>query len=57
MNLNALEHITRTSEEQGVYTGQPRLMQEIAAQAVAEGYGGNNYLAVFEVLKKAPRTR
>lgn len=57
MNLNALEHITRTSEEQGVHTGQPRLMQEIAAQAVAEGYGGNNYLAVFEVLKKAPRTR
>ncbi|WP_431927521.1 NAD(P)-binding domain-containing protein [Amycolatopsis tucumanensis] len=27
MNLNALEHIARTAEEQGVHTGQPRLMR------------------------------
>ncbi|WP_326702170.1 NAD(P)-dependent oxidoreductase [Streptomyces cyaneofuscatus] len=53
MNLNALEHITLTCEEQGVHTGQPRLMREIAAQAIEDGHGGSNYLAVFEVFRKA----
>ncbi|MYV98888.1 NAD(P)-binding domain-containing protein [Streptomyces sp. SID3343] len=53
MNLNALEHITRTAEEQGVHTDQPRLMLEIASRAIADGHGGSNYLAVFEVFKKA----
>ncbi|MFD4025313.1 NAD(P)-dependent oxidoreductase [Streptomyces sp. NPDC058576] len=53
MNLNALEHIALTCEEQGVHSGQPRLMREIAAQAVRDGHGGSNYLAVFEVFKKA----
>lgn len=53
MNLNALHHITRTSEEQGVHTAQPRLLAEIAEQAIARGHGGDNYLAVFEVFKKA----
>ncbi|MEU0743398.1 NAD(P)-binding domain-containing protein [Streptomyces sp. NPDC006134] len=53
MNLNALEHIARTAEEQGVHTGQPRLMREIASRAIADGHGGENYLAVFEVFKKA----
>ncbi|MEV6475821.1 NAD(P)-binding domain-containing protein [Streptomyces sp. NPDC051657] len=53
MNLNALEHIALTCEEQGVHTGQPRLMREIAAQAIKDGHGGSNYLAVFEVFKKA----
>ncbi|MFF0446656.1 NAD(P)-dependent oxidoreductase [Streptomyces sp. NPDC004609] len=53
MNLNALEHITRTSAEQGVHSDQPRLMKEIAERAIAEGYGGQNYLAVFEIFKKA----
>ncbi|MFF0725966.1 NAD(P)-dependent oxidoreductase [Streptomyces sp. NPDC004134] len=57
MNVNALTHITRTSEEQGVHTEQPRLMREIAARAVAEGYGDNSYLAVFEVFKKAAQAR
>lgn len=53
MNLNALEHITRTAEEQGVHTDQPRLMREIASRALADGHGGKSYLAVFEVFKKA----
>lgn len=53
MNLNALEHIALTCEEQGVHTGQPRLMEEIAAQAIEDGHGGSNYLAVYEVFKKA----
>ncbi|WP_405795628.1 NAD(P)-dependent oxidoreductase [Streptomyces sp. NBC_01506] len=53
MNLNALEHITRTSVEQGIHSDQPRLMKTIAEQAIAEGYSGKNYLAVFEVFKKA----
>ncbi|WP_338930553.1 hypothetical protein WEB32_01620 [Streptomyces netropsis] len=52
MNLNALEHITRTSEERNVSSDQPRLMQELAERAIAEGYGGQNYLAVFELLKR-----
>ncbi|WP_327151982.1 NAD(P)-dependent oxidoreductase [Nocardia sp. NBC_01329] len=57
MNLNALEHITRTSEEQGVHSGQPRLMKEIAEHAIAEGYGGQNYFAIYELFKQAkPRS-
>ncbi|RBQ21103.1 NAD(P)-dependent oxidoreductase [Spongiactinospora rosea] len=51
MNLNALEHITTTSIEQGVHAAQPHLMKQIAEQAIAEGHGDKNYLAVFEVLK------
>ncbi|NEY32642.1 NAD(P)-binding domain-containing protein [Streptomyces sp. PRKS01-65] len=53
MNLNALEHITRTSQEQGIDSAHPRLMKEIAGRAVAEGHGGRNYLAVYELFKKA----
>lgn len=53
MNLNALHHLTRTCEEQGVHSGQPRLMAEIAERAIEQGHGGDNYLAVFEVFKKA----
>ncbi|MEU2435352.1 NAD(P)-binding domain-containing protein [Streptomyces rubradiris] len=53
MNLTALDHITRTSEEQGVHSGHPRLMKEIAERAIAEGHGGENYLAVYELFKKA----
>jgi len=53
MNLNALEHITRTCVEQGIHSDQPRLMKAIAERAIAEGYSGKNYLAVFEVFKKA----
>ncbi|MFE4666169.1 NAD(P)-dependent oxidoreductase [Streptomyces sp. NPDC056716] len=53
MNLNALTHITRTSVEQGIHSDQPRLMQAIAEQAITDGHGGENYLAVFEVFKKA----
>lgn len=52
MNLNALEHIARTSVEQGVHAGQPRFMQQLAEQAIAAGYGDNNYLSVFEIFKK-----
>ncbi|OKI02444.1 6-phosphogluconate dehydrogenase [Streptomyces sp. CB02923] len=53
MNLTALEHITRTSEEQHVSSEHPRLMEETARRAVAGGYGGQNYFAVYELLKKA----
>ncbi|MFI0982317.1 NAD(P)-dependent oxidoreductase [Streptomyces sp. NPDC021093] len=52
MNLNALEHITRTCVEQGVHSEQPRLMGAIAERAVDRGHGGDNYLAVFEVFKE-----
>ncbi|MFE2290070.1 NAD(P)-dependent oxidoreductase [Streptomyces sp. NPDC059452] len=57
MNLNALDHITRTCVEQGVHAEQPRLMRDIAAQAIDDGHGGSNYLAVFEVFKKAAAAR
>ncbi|MFI0421042.1 NAD(P)-dependent oxidoreductase [Spongiactinospora sp. 9N601] len=52
MNLNALEHITTTSIEQGVHSAQPRLMKELAEHAIAEGHGAKSYLAIFEILKK-----
>ncbi|MGY0500110.1 NAD(P)-dependent oxidoreductase [Nocardia sp. FBN12] len=57
MNLNALEHITRASEEQGVHSDHPRLMKELAERAVAEGHGSQNYFAIYELFKKAkPRS-
>ncbi|WP_375540287.1 hypothetical protein [Nocardia sp. XZ_19_385] len=55
MNLNALHHITRTSEEQGVHSAQPRLMQEIAERAIAAGHGAENYFSVYEMFKKPDR--
>ncbi|GGU93246.1 hypothetical protein GCM10010182_05900 [Actinomadura cremea] len=39
VNLNALEHISRTSDEQGVHSAQPRLLRELAEPAVARGHG------------------
>jgi 3-hydroxyisobutyrate dehydrogenase-like beta-hydroxyacid dehydrogenase len=53
MNVNALEHITRTSVEQGVHSAQPRLMKELAERAVAEGHGTDNYMALYETFKKS----
>ncbi|MCP2318792.1 hypothetical protein APR12_004151 [Nocardia amikacinitolerans] len=53
MNLTGLEHIARTSEEQGVDTELPRLMKEIAERAIAEGHGSHSYLSVYEVFRKA----
>lgn len=53
MNLNALDHIARTSQEQGVHSDQPRQLKELVEQAVAEGHGSSNYLALFEMFKKA----
>ncbi|MWA11802.1 NAD(P)-dependent oxidoreductase [Streptomyces sp. BA2] len=53
MNLNALEHITRASVEQGVHAEQPRLMQQLAERAIADGHGTDNYLSLYEVFKKA----
>lgn len=53
MNLNALHHIARTCLEQGVHSDQPRLMASIAEQAITDGHGHENYLAVFEVFKKS----
>lgn len=51
MNLKALEHIVRTSEEQGVNTAPPRALKQIAEQAVAAGHGSQNYFAVYELFK------
>lgn len=53
MNFNALDHVTRTSEEQGVSSSLPRLMKEMAERAMSEGYREQNYYAVYELLKKA----
>ncbi|MER6914076.1 NAD(P)-binding domain-containing protein [Streptomyces sp. NPDC000594] len=53
MNLNAIEHILRTSREVGVPDDQPRLMKEIAERAIAAGYGELNYHAVFETFRAA----
>lgn len=57
MNLNALEHIARTSEEQGIHSRQPHVMKEIAEQAIADGYGDRSYLSLFEVFKKAAQAQ
>ncbi|WP_052423270.1 NAD(P)-dependent oxidoreductase [Nonomuraea candida] len=52
MNLNALEHILRTSVEQGVHSDQPRLMKDLAERAIAQGHGAENYFSMFEIFKK-----
>jgi hypothetical protein len=52
MNLNALEHIARTSVEQGIHSDQPRLMKELAEYAIAQGHSAENYFAMFEIFKK-----
>lgn len=57
MNLHALDHIARTCEEQGIHADQPQLMKAIAEQAIAQGHGGKNYLAVHEVFKKPTQPR
>jgi 3-hydroxyisobutyrate dehydrogenase-like beta-hydroxyacid dehydrogenase len=52
MNLNGLEHIARTSAEQGVNTAWPTLMRELAEQVITQGHGEDNYFAMFEVFKR-----
>ncbi|MFV2172659.1 hypothetical protein ACFHW2_13615 [Actinomadura sp. LOL_016] len=54
MNLNALEHISRTSDEQGVHSAQPRLLRELAELAAARGHGSDNYFSLFEIFKARP---
>jgi 3-hydroxyisobutyrate dehydrogenase-like beta-hydroxyacid dehydrogenase len=53
MNLNALDHIARASEERGVRADQPRLLRAIAERGVALGHGHRNYYALLEVFKRA----
>ncbi|MEV3961968.1 NAD(P)-binding domain-containing protein [Nocardia sp. NPDC050193] len=55
MNLKALEHILRTSEEQNVSSGFPHSMKDIAQAAVDGGYHDRSYLAVYEVLRNPER--
>ncbi|TQM09994.1 NAD(P)-dependent oxidoreductase [Pseudonocardia kunmingensis] len=55
MNRDALEHITRTSVEQGVHSELPRLMADLAERAVAQGHGDENYFAMFEVFANRGR--
>ncbi|MFK8848775.1 NAD(P)-dependent oxidoreductase [Streptomyces sp. Ac-502] len=57
MNLHALDHLTRTCVEQGIHADQPQLMKAIAEQAIAQGHGGKNYLAVHEVFKQPSQSR
>ncbi|WP_030672894.1 NAD(P)-dependent oxidoreductase [Streptomyces sp. NRRL B-1347] len=52
MNVNALEHIARASEEQGVHSELPRLMREVAERAVSQGHGDDNYFSVHELFKR-----
>jgi hypothetical protein len=56
MNLSALEHIARTSLEQGIHSDHPRLMKELAEQAIAAGHGGHSYLSLLEIFRKKART-
>ncbi|GAA0446872.1 NAD(P)-binding domain-containing protein [Streptomyces sp. NPDC046215] len=52
MNLTALEHIVRSSEEQGADAELPRQMKALAERAISAGYGPNSYMAVIELFKK-----
>ncbi|MET9294134.1 NAD(P)-binding domain-containing protein [Streptomyces sp. NPDC003077] len=52
MNLTALEHIVHTSREQGVDTEVPGQIMRLAQKAIAAGHGGDNFMAVIELLKK-----
>lgn len=52
MNVNALEHIARTSAEQGVDTVQPELLRALGERAMARGHASDNYFAMFEVFRR-----
>jgi 3-hydroxyisobutyrate dehydrogenase-like beta-hydroxyacid dehydrogenase len=52
MNLTALDHIVRTSVEQGVDIEIPSHNKEIVDRAITAGFGANNYMAVIELLKR-----
>ncbi|WP_157880144.1 hypothetical protein [Streptomyces natalensis] len=52
MNLTALEHIYRTSQEQGVSSELPGQLKKLAEDATSAGYGDSNFMAVIELLKK-----
>ncbi|WP_380495929.1 NAD(P)-dependent oxidoreductase [Streptoalloteichus tenebrarius] len=52
MNLTALDHIVRTSAEQGVDVDFPAALRTLAERAIAEGYAANNYSVMIEVFRK-----
>jgi 3-hydroxyisobutyrate dehydrogenase-like beta-hydroxyacid dehydrogenase len=52
VHLAAMEHIVAAAGESGVSDALPRLVRDVAAQAVAEGRGGEEIAALLEVLRK-----
>jgi 3-hydroxyisobutyrate dehydrogenase-like beta-hydroxyacid dehydrogenase len=58
VHLAAMEHIVAAAGESGVSDALPRLVRDVAVQAVAEGRGGEEIAALLEVLRgpqPAPR--
>ncbi|MFI5776648.1 hypothetical protein [Nocardia sp. NPDC051570] len=53
MNRNALDHIARTSIEQGIHSEQPTFNRDLADRAIAAGRGEENYFAIYEIFKQA----
>ena len=53
MELSAITHIADTSDELGLDSRLPRLMEGLAAAAVADGHGGNGWSRVVEGLRKS----
>ena len=52
VHLAAMEHIVAAAGDSGVNDALPRLVRDLAAQAVAEGHGDDEIAALVEVLRK-----
>ena len=52
VHLAAMEHIVAAAADSGVSDALPRLVRDLAAQAVAEGHGDDEIAALVEVLRK-----
>jgi 3-hydroxyisobutyrate dehydrogenase-like beta-hydroxyacid dehydrogenase len=48
MNLTALEHVTRTSEDHEVNAALPRHLAELTRQAIADGLAGESYASMIK---------
>jgi 3-hydroxyisobutyrate dehydrogenase-like beta-hydroxyacid dehydrogenase len=56
MELSALHHIVRTSDELGLDTQLPRLLHALAAQAVDNGHGADGWSRVIDLLRQPSKT-
>lgn len=48
MNLTAIEHLVRTSQEQGISTDLPRHLEELTTRSIGAGHAGQSYTSMIK---------